>query len=126
MRSKNVPTEEIGQSTIAVNPGAEYTGLAGFRQKPDSRRTPLLALVLHHRGQTIRKRMEQRAKRRLARRYRLRYRKCRYKNRKKHQGWLAPSVKSRLDNTLTWISRLQRLVAIDQALVEALVFERLV
>lgn len=59
LRSKNVPTEEIGQSTIAVNPGAEYTCLAGFRQKPDGRRTPLLGLVLHHRGQTIRKRMEQ-------------------------------------------------------------------
>ena len=69
--------------------------------------------------------MKQRKDNRKARRYRLRYRPRRYKNRKHPAGWLQPSLQSRLANTLTWISRLQRLVAVDisQTLVETLVFD---
>ena len=123
LQSKIVPAENIGQSAIAVNPGPKHTGIAVFRQKPSGQRIPLLALAIHHRGREVKKRMKQRADNRRARRFRLRRRPARYKNRKRLPKWLQPSVKSRMDNTLTWISRLQRLVAIDQTLVETLKFD---
>ena len=121
---KTIPPEEVHQSTLAVNPGAEHTGIAAFRQNPESgKRTGLLAIAIHHRGKQVKHQMEQRKNYRWARRRRLRYRAPRFDNRTKPEGWLAPSVKSRLDNTLTWVSRLQKLIACEQTLVETLVFD---
>ena len=121
---KAIPPEAVHQSTLAINPGAEHTGIAVFRQNPDSgKRTGLLALTIHHRGKQVKKWLKQRSTYRKARRFKLPYRAPRFNNRRKPEGWLAPSVKSRLDNTLTWISRLQKLIACDQTLVETLVFD---
>ena len=120
LKSKVVPAAEVTKSSIGIDPGSEHTGLAVFKQKPDSQRTALLTITLHHRGQQVKKRMKQRADYRRARRFRLRNRPCRIKNRKHPAGWLQPSYQSRLANTLTWISRLERLIAIDQILVETI------
>ncbi len=49
-----------------------------------------------------------------------RYRATRYKNRRRKEGWLAPSLQSRVDNILTWVSRLRKFAeigAISQELV---------
>lgn len=124
LSNKVIPPEEVHQSTLAIDPGADHTGMAVFRQNPNtSKRTALLALTLHHRGKQIKRRMKQRKDYRRRRRSHLRYRAPRFNNRTKPEGWLAPSVKSRLDNTLTWISRLSRLVAINQVMVEAMIFD---
>ena len=49
-----------------------------------------------------------------------RYRKARFLNRRRRDGWLPPSLESRLANVLCWVSRLQRLCplgALSQELV---------
>jgi hypothetical protein len=49
-----------------------------------------------------------------------RYRQPRWSNRRRPKGWLAPSLKSRVFNTITWVKRLMRLCpisAISQELV---------
>ncbi|MDT9262741.1 MAG: RRXRR domain-containing protein, partial [Limnospira sp. PMC 1236.20] len=35
-----------------------------------------------------------------------RYRQARFNNRKRPDGWLAPSLKHRVETTLTWVNRL--------------------
>ncbi|WP_420826360.1 RRXRR domain-containing protein [Rhabdochromatium marinum] len=39
----------------------------------------------------------------------MRHRAPRFLNRTKPEGWLAPSLRHRLDTTLSWVARLQRL-----------------
>ncbi|WP_275957880.1 RRXRR domain-containing protein, partial [Rhabdochromatium marinum] len=50
-----------------------------------------------------------RACRRRRRTQNLRHRAPRFLNRTKPEGWLAPSLRHRLDTTLSWVARLQRL-----------------
>ena len=118
-----VPEDKIGQSTLGLDPGADHTGMAVFKQKPDGKRTGLLALTIHHRGQQVKKWMEQRSKYRHGRRRRLRRRPQRSNNRPKPEGWVGPSLQTRLGNTETWIARLQKLVAINLIMVETMKFD---
>jgi len=41
-----------------------------------------------------------------------RYRPARFANRRRREGWLPPSLESRLGNLLTWVARLRRLAPI--------------
>ena len=120
---KTIPQEQVHQFSIGVDPGSEHTGLAVFQQKPNGQRAALLTITLHHRGKIINKLMKQRADNRRARCFRLRSRPCRHNNRKRPVGWLAPINKSRLENTLTWVHRLQQLMATDAILVETIKFD---
>ena len=78
--------------------------------------------MLTHRGTAIKEALQRRRAIRRARRNRkLRYRKPRWGNRKKPKGWLAPSLRSRLDNTITWVQHLLRscpIAAVSQELVK--------
>ena len=120
---KTVPPDQIHRATLAINPGAEHTGLALMRQSDTGYRKVLLTLQIDHRGKQVKHRMEQRRNYRKARRSRLRHREPRFLNRKRPDGWLPPSVKSRLANTITWITRLQELVAVDVVVVETMQFD---
>ena len=120
---KTLPPDEIHHATLQVNPGAEHTGLALFHQTDAGHRKVLATLQVNHRGRDVKHRMEQRRNYRRARRSRIRHREARFLNRRRPAGWLPPSVKSRLDNTMTWIDRLQKLVAEDRIIVETLQFD---
>jgi 5-methylcytosine-specific restriction endonuclease McrA len=101
------------------------------RGVPDAQ--PALALVndatgqvmwageLTHRGQRIHGALQARRARRSARRQRhTRYRPARFANRCRPDGWLPPSLESRICNALTWVARLRKfapLAAISQELV---------
>jgi len=79
------------------------------------------AAELTHRGQAIRDALLRRSQQRCFRRQRqTRYRAARFLNRAKPKGWLAPSLKSRLDNIWTWGVRLARacpITSLSQELV---------
>ena len=47
---------------------------------------------------------------RRARRNKKRYRPARFLNRKRKEGWLPPSVQSKVNNTINWITKLSKLV----------------
>ncbi|WP_204104769.1 MULTISPECIES: RRXRR domain-containing protein, partial [Spirulina sp. CCY15215] len=53
-----------------------------------------------------------RALRRSRRNRKTRYRQARFLNRKRPKGWLAPSLKHRVDTTLTWVNKLIKLAPI--------------
>jgi 5-methylcytosine-specific restriction endonuclease McrA len=105
---------------VKVDPGSKTTGLAIVN---DASGEVVFAAELQHRGQTIKKRLDdRRGVRRSRRQQHTRYRKPRFDNRRnKKKGWLAPSIKSRISNIITWVQRCMRLcplAAISQELVK--------
>src|SRR5262249_54584815 len=79
---------------------------------------------LSHRGGEIHKRMGKRAGyRRRRRSANLRYRPARFQNRRRKEGWLSPSLRSRIESVLTWATRYQRWVPLARIEVERVKFD---
>jgi 5-methylcytosine-specific restriction endonuclease McrA len=101
---------------LKIDPGAKTTGLAIL---PNN--TVIWGAKLTHRGFQIRDALTSRRQLRRSRRYRkTRYRKPRFLNRKRPEGWLPPSLMSRVHNILTWVKKLIRfcpVIGISQELV---------
>jgi 5-methylcytosine-specific restriction endonuclease McrA len=104
---------------VKIDPGSKTTGIALVN---DATGEVVAAFNLQHRGQAIKKALDQRrAVRRGRRQRKTRYRKPRFFNRRRRQGWIPPSLESRISNILTWVERLRRLApitAISQELVK--------
>ncbi|HAZ46420.1 MAG TPA: HNH endonuclease [Cyanobacteria bacterium UBA11369] len=105
------------QLRIKIDPGARFTGLALV-----SDTNIVWAAELEHRGFAIRDSLTIRLQQRRSRRQRkTRYRKPRFLNRRRQDGWLPPSLMSRVYNIQTWVNRLCKLApvfAISQELVK--------
>jgi 5-methylcytosine-specific restriction endonuclease McrA len=120
---------------LSLDPGSKTTGLALSRvsESVDLETGEISAPVMHisflmeliHRGAQIRKDLESRAVLRKGRRSRnLRYREPRFLNRKnKKKGWLAPSLQHRIDTTISWVNRLQKLAPITHLAQELVRFD---
>ncbi|GET40192.1 RNA-guided endonuclease IscB [Microseira wollei] len=118
MQDRTVEESTTHPHRIKIDPGSKVTGFAVV-QEETGRVT--CALEVSHRGQVIRDSLLSRAALRRGRRNRkTRYRKPRFLNRTRPEGWLPPSLESRVSNVLTWVNRLRRLcpvTAISQELV---------
>lgn len=101
---------------IKLDPGADTTGIAVLEND-----RVVWAAELKHRGFAVRDALTGRRQLRRGRRGRkTRYRKPRFNNRRRPEGWLAPSLISRVHNIETWVRRLCKLIpitAISQELV---------
>lgn len=119
--------------TVRIDPGSKCTGIAVTTdiETVDTRtgevttaRKGLFAAELQHRGQAIRKSMEQRSNyRRRRRSANLRYRAPRFRNRTKPKDWLAPSLQHRVDTTMSTVSRLVKLFPVTAIEVEQVSFD---
>ncbi|MFF5244612.1 RNA-guided endonuclease IscB [Streptosporangium sp. NPDC000095] len=108
---------------VGVDPGSKHTGVAVFTER-DGSRAGRYSLQLDHRGGAIRDRLASRAASRRGRRSRnLRYRAPRFSNRTRPKGWLAPSLRHRLDTTMSWVSRLTRWAPVTAVHVEKTAFD---
>ena len=95
--------------TLKVDPGSKTTGIALVQEGK-----VIFAAELEHRGQQIKDALEKRrAVRRGRRQRKTRYRKPRFQNRTRPKGWLAPSLKSRINNLQTWLIRFIKLCNIS-------------
>jgi 5-methylcytosine-specific restriction endonuclease McrA len=105
---------------LGIDPGSKATGISVFLPTPDGR-VGLVSFEVCHRGQQIHKKMGQRAGyRRRRRSANLRYRAPRFDNRSRPKSWLAPSLRHRVDTTMSMVDRLRRsapVIAIHQELV---------
>ncbi len=103
---------------LKIDPGAKTTGLALTN---DMTGEVIWAAELEHRGTAIKQALDKRRAVRRGRRSRqTRYRAPRFRNRRRRPGWLPPSLRSRIENILTWVRRLTRLctiTALSQELV---------
>jgi 5-methylcytosine-specific restriction endonuclease McrA len=115
---KSQPDLIVEPLRLKIDPGAKFTGIALVN---DSSGEVVFASELKHRGFAIRDGLTSRRQLRRGRRARkTRYRKPRFLNRTRPEGWLAPSLQSRVDNIKTLALKLRRfapITAISQELV---------
>jgi 5-methylcytosine-specific restriction endonuclease McrA len=106
---------------LKIDPGSRTTGLAIV---DDASGEVVWAAELTHRGQQVKEALTKRRAHRRSRRQRhTRYRPARFANRRRREGWLPPSLESRLANVLTWVVRLQRWCAICTISLELVKFD---
>lgn len=113
---------------LKLDPGSKTTGVAVVRRSVDSEGQitdhALHLAEIEHRGQVVRDAMVRRAAFRSRRRNKnLRHRKKRFDNRRRPEGWLPPSLRSRLDNVAGWTARYRRRAPITAVAVERVRFD---
>jgi hypothetical protein len=92
---------------MKIDPGSKTTGVAVINQESGE---VLFAAEIEHRGHAVKASLNARRSLRRGRRARTtRYRKPRFNNRTRPEGWLPPSLESRIGNVHTWTRRLQRI-----------------
>jgi 5-methylcytosine-specific restriction endonuclease McrA len=93
---------------VGIDPGSKATGISVFQTTPVGR-AGLISIEVQHRGQSTHEKLQQRSNYRRRRRSKnLRYRAPRFNNRTRPKGWLAPSLRHRVDNTISTVTRLCR------------------
>lgn len=120
---KEVAQPNVSPLRVKIDPGSKTTGLALVNGATGQ---VVWAAELSHRGQAIKEALEKRrAVRRSRRTRKTRYRKPRFNNRlRNREGWLAPSLMSRVHTILTWVARLQKFAPIASISQELVRFDR--
>lgn len=109
---------------LKVDPGSKTTGVALVGEFPEQGRVVLWAANLHHRGHRVRAALTDRRSFRRGRRARhTRYRPPRFDNRTRPDGWLPPSLMSRVGNVATWAERLASRAPVSGIEVETVRFD---
>ena len=123
LKDRDAATSAIEGVHVGIDPGSKHTGLAVFTDH-GANRTGKYAIQLDHRGGAIRDKLSARAALRRGRRSRnLRHRAPRFLNRTKPQGWLAPSLRHRVETTLSWMVRLTRWAPVRAVHIERVAFD---
>lgn len=118
---KQARTAQPEPLRLKLDPGSKTTGIAVVN---DTTGQVVWAAELTHRGQQIRDALLTRHAVRRSRRQRTtRYRKPRFRNRRRPDGWVAPSLHHRVLTTLTWVERLRRWTPIGAISVEVVQFD---
>ena len=108
---------------VRLDPGSKSTGVAVVRKGDDGNHVLHLAEV-QHRGAQITKEMTKRSACRKARRGRkTRYRKARFDNRTRKPGWLAPSLRHRVEADAAYARKLRARLPAATAAVESCRFD---
>ncbi len=106
---------------IKIDPGARTTGFALVSEATGE---VVWAAELKHRGFQIRDALTHRRQlRRFRRNRKTRYRQPRFLNRVRPEGWLPPSLTSRVENILTWVRRLRQFCPVNSITVELVRFD---
>ena len=112
---------------LKLDPGSKTTGIALVRveEREEGEVHHALHLAnLSHRGKQVHQALQQRAgyrrRRRCANR---RHRPPRFRNRRRAEQWLPPSLRSRIGNGLTWAQRYQRWAPVSRIEVERVKFD---
>ncbi|BBM84012.1 HNH endonuclease [Candidatus Uabimicrobium amorphum] len=109
---------DLQKVQLKFDPGSKITGIAlvVFFQKGT---VVTWAAELEHRGEKIVDLLsKRRAIRRSRRNRKTRYRPPRFCNRTRKKGWIAPSLKSKVDNIFNWTKKLLAYTPIDNLCVE--------
>ena len=114
---------EVQETELKVDPGSKTTGIAIVIHGKEETKA-VAGINLSHRGQAIKKRIDQRRAIRRSRRNRhTRHRAPRFNNRKRKDAWLPPSLMSRVHNVETWAKRIQKVCPISSCAVETVRFD---
>lgn len=114
---------DVQDVELKLDPGSKTTGMTLVAEGETGKHV-IFAAELSHRGEMIRARLDsRRALRRSRRNRKTRYRPARFDNRRRPQGWLPPSLRSRVDNCASWSRKLQALAPIHAQAVETVRFD---
>jgi 5-methylcytosine-specific restriction endonuclease McrA len=118
---------DLQEIEFKVDPGSKASGIA-LVAAFNNGKALVWAANLSHRGAAVHANLASRLSLRRGRRGRnTRYRKPRFDNRTRRANcggkWLAPSIKSRVDNVVVWYNRLNRMAPITEAHVETVRFD---
>jgi 5-methylcytosine-specific restriction endonuclease McrA len=106
---------------VKLDPGSRTTGIAMVREGDNK---VLWAAELAHRGLAIKAALDdRRAIRRGRRNRKCRYRPPRFDNRRRPDGWLPPSLESRVANLQTWVRRLAWSAPVESISMELVKFD---
>src|SRR5437588_9145840 len=127
IRLKDRVGGDVQPVRLKLDPGAQTTGVALVREAGDDGddgQHVLHLAEIAHRSKAIHTHMQQRARfRRRRRSANLRYRAKRFDNRRRPQGWLPPSLQSRVDSIATWVRRYRRLAPVSAISLEHVRFD---
>ena len=104
--------------SLGVDAGTKHVGLSATAKKK-----VLFEAELLLRSDIVEKLSTRREFRRTRRNRKTRYRKYRFLNRTKKPGWLAPSVRQKVDSHIHWISRICKFLSIKKITVETAQFD---
>ena len=117
--NETVEGELIQPLVVKIDPGSKTTGIAVVQGDK-----VVWAAELSHRGEVVKKALQQRSViRRGRRRRKTRYRKPRFLNRSRPQGWLVPSLLHRVQTVQTWVQKLCRYSPITSLAQELVKFD---
>jgi len=103
--------------TLGVDAGSKVIGLSATTEKKE-----LFSAEVYLRNNIVTL-LSTRKQNRKARRGNLRYRPTRYSNRKKPKGWLAPSVKNKIETHIKVVEKLHKILPITKIVVEVASFD---
>jgi 5-methylcytosine-specific restriction endonuclease McrA len=111
-------TDNKQEYRLKIDYGSKHTGLAILQNN-----NVIWLGQIDHRTD-IKKKLDARRMYRHNRRNRkTRYRKPRFLNRRKIEGWIPPSLESRVNNIKTWVNRLQKLIPLTHISYENVKFD---
>lgn len=108
-------TQEI---TLGVDAGSKHIGLSATTKDK-----VLFESDVELRNDIVENLSTRRQNRRARRNRKTRYRKIRFDNRRRKDGWLAPSVQNKVDTHLTVIRRIHEILPIKKIIVEVASFD---
>ena len=111
-------TKNKQEYRLKIDYGSKHTGLAILQGN-----NVIWLGQIDHRTDIKKKLDERRMFRRSRRNRKIRYRKPRFLNRRREEGWIPPSLESRVNNIKTWVNRLQKLVPITHISYENAKFD---
>ena len=121
LKDRTTAESEVHDHRLKIDPGSQTTGIAIVQEGTDR---VVWAGELTHRGGQVRDALlARRAVRRSRRQRHTRYRTARFLNRRRKDGWLAPSLHHRILTTLTWVRRLRHLCPIAATSMELVRFD---
>jgi len=111
-------TKNKQEYRLKIDYGSKHTGLAILQNN-----NVIWLGQIDHRTDIKKKLDDRRMFRRNRRNRRTRYRKPRFLNRKRKEGWIPPSLESRVNNIKTWVNRLQKLIPLTHISYENVKFD---
>lgn len=123
LKDRLLEDSELQPIRVKIDPGSKTTGIAVIREDDEESGSVQFLANIHHRQNIKMKMGTRRAARHRRRSANLRYRKPRFLNRTRPEGWLPPSMKSKADNILSWVSRLQKWVPVTSLSLETARFD---
>ena len=111
-------TKNKQEYRLKIDYGSKHTGLAILQNN-----NVIWLAQIDHRTDIKKKLDERRMFRRSRRNRKIRYRKPRFLNRRKTEGWIPPSLESRVNNIKTWVNRLQKLIPLTHISYENVKFD---